>query len=111
MREKVKGKVYRVVVYESALELIHGMYSIITEIYIPSLELAFNEFHVFKLPKSRAVERYSPMKLSHGRPDGAEFLGEIELKKEDVEKLAGYVSLGEEIGRITRKYLEMAKGL
>ncbi len=105
----VKGKLYKVIVYESTLAFSHGEYKETQEVYIPQLGIAFNEKgYVFRVGQKEAKERYGPIEYWFGIPvKGAEFVGEIEISEEDAKKLKKFVELKEDVQNICRKYIPL----
>ncbi len=98
---KVKGRRYKVPIVRSFLDWSHGAYEIIEEIYVPELGLAFNkEGCVFRANE----DRYKPMKLPSGKEVPVEYLGEVDISKEDAEFLLKFIKLKEKVEIIIGKY-------
>ena len=97
------GKKYRLPVVKSTLDYLHSMYYLIEEIYLPEVGIAFNEEgYVLEIPSED--KRYKGLKLLTGKVIPSEYLGQVEVKDEDVEVLKKFVELKKQVEEVVRKY-------
>lgn len=90
---ELRGKRYKLLVYEGVLAWTHGMGHFIEEIYLPELSLAFNlEGGAFKPDPDRYKD--------------AEHLGDVEVADEDAKILAESVELKEKVTELAKKYIK-----
>jgi hypothetical protein len=79
----MKAEIYTLMISDSAVERVHGCFRNITEVYVPSKKLAFNEeeneFRCFSTDRSRYGECTAK-------------IGEIEIPKAMVQAMINYVN-------------------
>ena len=106
--KRVKGILYEVWVYDSAMDFIHAQGHWIREVYLPEVGIAFNGggtgFNVFPSGK----DRYSEMpRVSFGKiPDyPAKKIREIELTQKDADLMMETLRLQEKAKATAESYL------
>ena len=93
---------YKLPIIESVLNLTHGLYRYIEEIYIPSFKIAFNEAgYVFKTNE----DRYKDLKsYNNNKIIKCDILETIELEDEDIDILREYLNAKENVNKLIEKY-------
>lgn len=99
----MKATLYELYVAEGALDLTHGNFITIREIYIPSLGICFNS-KGFAFKTNRGRYRKNKEK-TFNQPDPKR-LGVIEISKVDANKILQLVNSRKTVNKLGRKIFE-----
>lgn len=104
--EHVSAEIWELSISNGVLEATHGISTVITEVYIPSYNIAFNLVdgitHIFR-PISEDINRYSP-DTNEIIPSCPKKIKKIKLPSTLVEDLNTYLKLKENLNEQIKLY-------